>query len=493
MPKNFFPRRPAVTPSIYAYEEPGNTGLIGLLKIGFTNGDVQKRVEQQYPTARPGKPLYRIVLEESAMKNDGSSFTDHDVHRLLRKRGFLNPKTESHSKTEWFKCTVDDVKAAIIALRSNADFEASRTRDFKMRPEQKAAVEKTAAYFTSFWEENNKSGKTPHFLWNAKMRFGKTFAAYQLALTMGWKKVLVLTFKPAVQSAWEEDIKTHIDFEGWQFIARGGLSYEQCDRKKPFVCFGSFQDYLGRNVLGGIKAKNEWVHATNWDCVMLDEYHYGAWRENAKELFENEDDREKTFAEGEGIEYFDEEQMPITTNAYLYLSGTPFRALASGEFIEEQIFNWTYSDEQQAKEDWKEPPDNPYAALPRIVLLTYQLPEAIREIAQKGEYDEFDLNTFFSAQGTGGEARFTYEEYVQKWLDLIRGAFQETTVDNLKLGAKKPPLPFADVQLLENLTHTFWFLPAVSACYAMKNLLAKRNNSFITITKLSLPPEAKPE
>jgi hypothetical protein len=479
MPKSFFPRRPAVTPSIYAYEEPSSAELKGFLKIGFTNGDVWKRVAQQYPTARPSKPPYRIVLEESAMKNDGSSFTDHDVHRLLRKKGFANPK-----HTEWFKCAVDDVKAAIIAIRNNTDLEASRSRDFKMRPEQKDAVEKTAAYFTSFWAENGKKVKTqgaqrtPHFLWNAKMRFGKTFAAYQLALKMGWKKMLVLTFKPAVQSAWEEDIKTHVDFDGWQFISRNGFSYDQCDRKKPFVCFGSFQDYLGKNALGGIKAKNEWVHATNWDCVIFDEYHYGAWRENAKELFESEETQEKKFAEGEGIEYFDEEQMPITTNAYLYLSGTPFRALASGEFIEEQIFNWTYQDEQQAKESWKELPANPYAALPRIVLLTYQLPESIREIAKKGEYDEFDLNIFFSAEGAGADASFKYEEYVQKWLDLIRGAFQETTVDNLKLGAKKPPLPFADVQLLENLTHTFWFLPSVSACYAMNNLIKKRNNTF---------------
>jgi hypothetical protein len=470
MPKDFFPRRPALTPAIYAYEEPGNAELKGFLKIGFTNGDVRKRVAQQYPTARPGKPSYRIVLEESAMKNDGSSFTDHDVHRLLRKRGFANPK-----HTEWFQCGVDDVKAAVIAVRNNADLKESRNRDFKMRPEQKDAIEKTAAYFTSFREENTK---TPRFLWNAKMRFGKTFAAYQLALKMGWKKVLVLTFKPAVQSAWEEDLKTHIDFEDWQFISRNGLSYDQRDGKKPFVCFGSFQDYLGKNSLGGIKAKNEWVHATNWDCVILDEYHYGAWRENAKELFESEDSGEKKFAEGEGIEYFDEDQMPITTNAYLYLSGTPFRALASGEFIEEQIFNWTYSDEQQEKENWKEPPDNPYTALPRIVLLTYQLPDSIREIALKGEYDEFDLNVFFAAEGTGDGARFKHEEYVQKWLDLIRGAFQETTVDNLKLGAKKPPLPFADVQLLENLTHTFWFLPSVSACQAMNNLIKKRNNTF---------------
>jgi hypothetical protein len=305
---------------------------------------------------------------------------------------------------------------------------------------------------------------------------------------MGWKKVLVLTFKPAVQSAWEEDIQRHIDFSGWQFISRNGRSYEQCDRKKPFVCFGSFQDYLGKNALGGIKAKNKWVHKTRWDCVILDEYHYGAWRENAKELFDSEDDeKEKKFANGEGIDYYNESQMPISTNAYLYLSGTPFRALASGEFIEEQIFNWTYSDEQQAKENWKEPqgsepqgsePQNPYASLPRMVMLTYQLPEAIREIAANGEFDEFDLNVFFDAEGTGTDARFKYGEHVQKWLDLIRGAFQPAAVDDLRQGAKRPAMPFSDVRLLNALTHTFWFLPSVSACYAMDNLLKSRNNTF---------------
>lgn len=244
------------------------------------------------------------------------------------------------------------------------------------------------------------------------------------------------------------------------------------------MCFGSFQDYLGKNPLGGIKPKNEWVHAANWDCVIFDEYHYGAWRDSAKELFEREYKDEKKFAEGEGIDYFDEEQMPITTNAYLYLSGTPFRALAYGEFIEEQIFNWTYQDEQQAKETWKEPPQNPYASLPRMVLLTYQLPEAVREIAQKGDFDEFDMNVFFAADGQGDDARFKYEDYVQKWLDLLRGAFQPATEDALKQGTEKPPLPFADVRLLQALTHTFWFLPSVASCYAMRNLLSKRNNIF---------------
>ena len=465
----FFPPRPDSKPAIYAYEDT-NPQYRGLLKIGYTTVDAKSRVAQQYPTLRPGKPPYLIVLEESAMRNDGTTFIDHDVHRHLRAVGVKNPDGE------WFKCSVQQVKAAIIALKTGEMNEENRSLDFKMRPEQATAVEKTIAYFKSVGEEN--SGKPSHFLWNAKMRFGKTFAAYQLARKMGWHKVLVLTFKPAVQSAWEDDLKCHIDFKGWQFISPGGMSYEEADKKKPFVCFGSFQDYLGKNKSsGGIKTKNEWVHATNWDCVILDEYHYGAWRENAKELFEAEDKKEIEFGEGEGIEDFDEEIMPITTGGYLYLSGTPFRAIASGEFIEEQIFNWTYSDEQRAKQDWAGA-DNPYAALPRMVLLTYQLPDSIREIAMQGEFDEFDLNIFFSASGVGDGAKFTYQDEVQKWLDLIRGSFMATTVDNLKLGAQKPPMPFSDARLLNVLTHTFWFLPSVASCQAMRNLLAKKQNRF---------------
>jgi len=169
--------------------------------------------------------------------------------------------------------------------------------------------------------------------------------------------------------------------------------------------------------------------------------------------------------------------MPITTNHYLYLSGTPFRAIASGEFIEEQIFNWTYSDEQAAKESWTGL-DNPYLSLPRMVLLTYQLPDAIRDIARKGEFDEFDLNVFFAAEGVGINAKFSHEDEVQKWLDLIRGAFLPSNIDDLKLGAQKPPLPFSDVRLLGLLSHTFWFLPSVASCYAMHNLLLKRQNKF---------------
>lgn len=469
MSQEFFPIRPEVTPTIYAYELIGVETHKGLLKVGYTDRDAKTRVAEQLKTSAV---KYRIVFEESAMRNDGTSFTDHDIHANLRRKGIANPEGE------WFRCAVKDVRTAVWELKSGQKSEQNRTLTFKMRPEQAQAVEKTKAYLGSFASEPENKGRTPHFLWNAKMRFGKTFASYQLAKSMGWSKILVLTFKPAVESAWEEDLATHMDFAGWQFISRhSDLSFEQADRSRPIVCFGSFQDFLGKNDAGGIKPRNEWVHALNWDCVIFDEYHYGAWRENAKDLFEAEDKREQRYAEGEGMEYFDEGNMPITTSAYLYLSGTPFRAIASGEFIEEQIFNWTYSDEQRAKEQWQGD-NNPYASLPRMVMMTYQLPESITQIAMGGEFNEFDLNLFFSTDGKGENARFTYEDDVQKWLDLIRGAYLETTVDNLKLGAKKPPMPFSHAPLLKTLTHTFWFLPDVASCFAMKKLLAERQNKF---------------
>lgn len=460
---DFFP--PLNPPRIYAYED---VRYQGCLKVGYTTKSVQERVAAQYPVNLPSQS-YKVVLDEIAMRDDGSFFMDHDVHRVLIRKNI------TRLEGEWFKCTLFDVQAAILEVKSDKRNEDNRTLNFSMRPEQEAAVNKAMNYFNSFKSEN--PDKTPHFLWNAKMRFGKTFATYQLAKKMGWSKILILTFKPAVQNAWQEDLDNHLDFEGWQFVSRDTLGADVIDEKKPIVCFGSFQDYLGKNPVGGIKAKNEWVHATNWDCVVFDEYHYGAWRESAKELFEAEDKRE----EGEGLDYFDEENIPITTYAYLYLSGTPFRAISSGEFIEEQIYNWTYSDEQRAKEGWEqENPNiaNPYASLPRMVMLTYQLPDSIREVAIKGEFNEFDLNLFFSASGESVLAKFKYEDEVQKWLDLIRGSFAETTIDNLKLGAEKPPLPFSDARLLNVLSHTFWFLPTVASCYAMSNLIQQKQNKF---------------
>ena len=467
------------TPTIYAYEHVGIPAHVGWLKVGYTTRDVETRVKEQNQT---GNIPYKIVLARPAMRKDGTSFDDHLVHRILRKDHVRNPESE------WFVCDVRKVEKAIATAVEGKDTMAERIYDFPLRPEQKRAVEKTANYFNTFKKDPTNRGLTPHFLWNAKMRFGKTFTTYQLALKMGWTRVLVLTFKPAVKTAWEEDLLTHKDFEGWQFCQKQeDREFNYVNEHKPFVCFASFQDVLGKNAVGGIKATNEWIQTVNWDCIVLDEYHYGAWGKNAKSFYDKKDpalrraeevgeliseDADNT-KEVEARELYDEELMPLRTGAYLYLSGTPFRAISTGEFIEEQIYNWTYSDEQSEKENWQGS-NNPYAQLPKMVMLTYQLPDSIREIASQGEFDEFDLNEFFRAENDA----FIHEEYVQKWLELIRGSYTETIVADLKLGTEKPPMPFSDSRLLSYLQHTYWFLPSVAACKAMEALLKKRVNRF---------------
>lgn len=479
------PERPKGQPRIYAYAIHDDAHK-GWLKVGQTTQNVQARVAQQLKTAAVTN--FTVEIDESGMRDDGTAIRDFDVRERLRAKGFDNPTLE------WMACTVDDVKTAITELRIGQELTGTHHETFEMRPEQKRAVAKTFDYFHSIWKEDMHA--VPRFLWNAKMRFGKTFTSYQLAKMLGAKRVLVVTFKPAVEDAWATDLLSHKDFDGWQYLSRStGVDPSKVDKKKPLVYFGSFQDLLGRDKATGlIKPKNEWIHTIDWDLVVFDEYHFGAWRDSAKELFEGEDEKEakKELAGeyGEGLETFDEELdelnnhetdfLPITTRAYLYLSGTPFKALAMGEFIEEQIFNWTYSDEQRAKAEFAaKHPDawNPYAALPEMRLLTYQMPEELLAVAMAGEFDEFDLNTFFAATGVGSNAKFEHKDDVQKWLDIIRGQHLPTSVDSLKMGTR-PPFPYSDVRLLPYLQHSFWFLPNVAACHAMANLMAEKQNVF---------------
>ncbi len=470
-------------PIIYAFSD---VHWPGLLKVGYTTRDVLARMKEHYPTAAPER-TWKVEGTWPAMRADGSIFMDHEVHRALEKKGVRRiSSADDPILTEWFACTIEIVEAAVLAVQNETENIENRTASFAMRPEQAAAVERTAAYYQQFHEP----GRTPKFLWNAKMRFGKTFAAYQLAKCMGLKKIFILTFKPAVQSAWKSDLLTHIDFEGWQFISRDAENakntidkqykkYIEKYKDMPLVCFGSFQDFLGKTKDGMVKTKNEWVHEINWDLVIFDEYHYGAWRENAKRLFEkeNEDEIEEIADDYCLNENIDESFLPITTNYYLFLSGTPFRAIHTGEFIEDQIYNWTYSDEQKAKSNWKKA-NNPYEDLPQMILLTYKLPNSVENIALNGEFNEFDLNVFFSAKGEGAKAEFVYKDNVQKWLNLIRGQYTETAEDELRQGKDKPVMPFSDTRLLSLLNHTVWFLPNVASCHAMANLLKERQNIF---------------
>ncbi|MBY4275460.1 GIY-YIG nuclease family protein [Rhodococcus fascians] len=481
--------KPAQRLRIYAWtpnDPPAN--YVGLIKVGqTTQTDVNGRIKQSQGQMQQA---YTLHLDEPAERQDGSVFRDNHVRQRLVDKGFENVKVGS--SREWMRCTPEDVKAAVVELQKGVRLTGTRHETFRMRDEQERAVSQTADYYRSCWGEDANS--VPRFLWNAKMRFGKTFGSYHLAKELGARKVLVVTFKPAVEDAWRADLESHVDFEGWQYASQSsGIDVSELDQSCPIVYFGSFQDLLGKDKTGAIKSKNEWVHTTVWDVVIFDEYHFGAWRDTAKELFEGEDDAilrkalKIDYSDGlaemnNDLAYEMEEDgfLPITTRAYLYLSGTPFKALARGDFIEEQIFNWTYTDEQRSRAEFAVAnPDkwNPYGALPQMRLLTYKMPDEILAVASGGEFDEFDLNEFFAAMGEGAAAEFKYKDEVQKWLNIIRGQHFVQIESDLKKGTK-PPFPYSDVRLLPYLNHSLWSLPRRSSCDAMANLLGEKQNTF---------------
>ena len=240
----------------------------GLIKVGqTTKGTARARIKQQLGTAYPGLKGVQILLDEPALRADGTEFSDHDLHAALVSAGI------HRIGGEWFEATLDEVKAAIVAVVSGIAYQPTRTQTFKPRPEQQAAIDQTAAYF-----RNHTGTQAPKFLWNAKMRFGKTFATYQLAKEMGWKRVLVLTFKPAVATAWHDDLVSHVDFDGWRYVDKNTLDDEReeaADYAGPVVWFASLQDLGGRDADGKIKVRNEVIHLIDWDAIVLDEYHFG--------------------------------------------------------------------------------------------------------------------------------------------------------------------------------------------------------------------------
>ena len=493
--EQILPTMRRAVPQIYMYDD---TSFPGWIKIGqTTRADVRKRIDEQHPITEPHK-TYHLLWHDNAFYADGSgeSFSDHDLHEMLRRMG-------KELIGEWCRCSLREAKAAYVAVRHrDTQVETVRDLDYKMREEQEKAVKDTADYFALM--DSEEPDRPSHYLWNAKMRFGKTFATYQLAKSMKAKRVLVLTFKPAVEDSWRDDLLRHRDFEGWRYFSNSELrklNYEGSkfniqNSKFPLVVFGSFQDYLGRDKYGNIKPKNEWVHSIDWDLIVLDEYHFGAWNDNAKSLLDLGDaDAKRRQAEEDevmsesGIDVesgraWDDEDIPITGKHFLYLSGTPFRALATGEFMENQIFNWTYQDEQARKEAV----GGPYLEMPTMVMMTYQMPQDLGAMIEQWDMDGFDLNEFFRAEvvrdrkgANGGKsegvATFVHEKAVQKWLDIIRG---KTPIygDSSSPLNEHPPLPFEDTRLLDLCAHTMWFLPNVASCDAMEALLRRPANGF---------------
>ena len=470
---------------IYAYTNPaGRTswtrsdGTAGdfLVKVGKASDPTEARALAQQRTATPNlADIELFFFGEEATRPGGGDFTDTDVHTLLVSNGIK--RVNQGGGTEWFEVTPDEVRAAVVSLQTGTPFSPARTQRFGMRPEQERAVERTSEYFRAHREG-------ARYLWNAKMRFGKTFTTYELAKEMGWKRVLVLTYKPAVRSAWRDDLLGHTDFTGWRFVDRQVPTAEAdriMDGGDPVVWFASFQDATGTGADGKVKKHNETIHITDWDCIVVDESHYGAGTASARELYDPDDIDEVALAKVTEAALDQESEttadvLPDFTRGLkaryrLHLSGTPFRALVNGDYADDQVFNWTYIDEQRAKQLWpSEHPgkSNPYAELPQMQMFTYRLPAAARDLAADLGHDGFSLNVFFEAKRENRKATFERPDNVVKFLDLIRGALLPQVVAD---DEDRPPFPYEAARFQEAIQHSVWYLPNVAACEAMADLL----------------------
>jgi hypothetical protein len=431
------------------------------LKIGETKRDGDKRISEQFINLK--EKNYEIAFEISSETINGDFISDKKIHKELENRGFEKIGTET------FIINPEVAISVINSMKYGIDIEITRTQTFSLREEQQNAIEITSAYFLKFEKSNSNK---PKFLWNAKMRFGKTFTSYKLCENLKLKRIIILTYKPAVKDAWRSDLNFHIDFRGWKFMDSdteidhtllSSLNY-------PIVYFASYQDILGKDNSGGLKEKNKWIFSYEWDILIIDEYHFGAWRELPTQLIESD---ENEFSNNEI------ENIKLNFKFTLFLSGTPFRALSEGEFLEDQIFNWTYSDEQNKKNEFSNKEINPYASLPKLSIHLHDLPHQIKNLII--DTNQFSLNKLFSADGNEEFAKFKNESAVIQFLKYISGKFIFETTEL----SKNYLFPYSYNNYNFSVKHSLWFLPSVSACFAMNNLIEKiKLNEFFDFKRL---------
>ena len=243
------------------------------------------------------------------------------------------------------------------------------------------------------------------------------------------------------------------------------------------VWFASFQDLNGKTDGGQIKDHNENLHLIDWDCIILDEYHFGAWRDSARDLYDPTDKDEAEAEEPE--EQVDQDDLGLSTDHLLYLSGTPFRAITNGEFTEDQIFNWTYVDEQAAKEVWDtEKGPNPYRTLPGMEMFTYEMGKEAAAYAEDGEFNGFSLNEFFKAKKVNPSSRvsgpgayeFERPDDVSEFLEFLRGKLSEQ-MKSLVIDGQKAPFPYEHDGFKSAIRHAVWYMNDVASCFAMGDML----------------------
>lgn len=432
-----------VDPKIYAYNTIHYPPNEGWTKIGYTNQTVEKRIYQQTHTANVAT---KIAWKERAQFRTGKKefFDDHAFHNFLTEKKHVARRKGQ----EWFKIDGKKSHAYFNEFINGAAGDQEHS-PYVLRKEQEAAVAMTMAYF-------KKGGKK--FLWNAKPRFGKTLTAYDLIRKMGFEKVLVVTNRPVIASSWADDFFRFISWQApLQFLSASSslegdkrvMTHEDYTKQmmdlnweyKGFIDFESLQNLKGSAYLGGKFDKLEWVQKYHFDLLIIDEAQEGVDTIRTDKAFEK-----------------------IQRDHTLYLSGTPFKALASNEFDGDQIYNWTYADEQEAKANWDSEDYNPYEDLPKLEMFTYQMSPMIYDTVSKGAdiSDDgdtvdfaFDLNEFFLTKANG---TFVHEEEVRKFLHSL-------------YTYKK--YPFSTEKLQKELAHTLWYMNRIDSAKALAKLLAE--------------------
>ena len=436
--------RPAL-PQIYAYTTPEIRRHDGWTKIGYTEQDVNVRIAQQTHTA---DVIAKLEWHGNATYEDtGEVFHDTDFHTYLR-----NLSINDQPGTEWFEINPPNAKGRFHEFRKNHGIlDGLGASDYELRAEQEAAISKTLDYF-----QLHEQGE---FLWNAKPRFGKTLATYDLCKRLPTpgkdgkaKRILVVTNRPAIANSWYDDYVKFVGTDsGWRFIssvdALAGKPY--CISHDEYlhlagkgklpnsIEFISLQDLKGSIEFGGHYDKLKYVAEYEYDLLVIDEAHEGVDTYKTDVAFDH-----------------------IKRRNTLHLSGTPFKAIANDKFPENAIYNWTYADEQQAKRDWNDPElRNPYENLPKLNMFTYQMSDIIENEVAKGmqidgeqtEY-AFDLNEFFETK----DGRFVHYDDVKRFLDAL------TT---------QKKYPFSTPELRDELRHTFWMLNRVDSARALAKML----------------------
>ena len=436
---------------IYIYSHPDYPEHKGYLKIGETKNNVEDRIDQQNKTANVN---YEIVGEYEAQDIKGNYFHDKEIHQILEKEYERKKDKKTGRLTEWFKISEQDARRVIenrIYCRFEFAYHKDEQIEFKLRPNQEAAVEKTYRR----WEiskQHPEDDKLKEFLWNAKPRFGKTITAYEFAKKIEARKVLIITQRTAISDSWfneynkflkgrqtgyifgssKENVKE--DNENTKSKAHSKKEIREAlkdNEDQKIIFYISFSDIKGKDESGNFKKNNAWIFEIDWDLLIIDETHEGSLTDKAKKVYE-------------GLNY----------GFLLHLSGTPFKRIEMGGYSEKNSYSWSYTDEQYEKENWDySRGKNPYEEMPRLNIYAYQLSLALRRVAISDE-KSFDFREFFKITSNKnlGDS-FVHDAEIDLFLDNLCSA---TNKDNLE---GYQTFPFGNEELRDSLRHTFWLLP----------------------------------